>query len=80
MQDWCEAAKSQGRSKDAGMAASAMYVLQVTQTSPMWASEHDTAFIRYCQTPQERSLHACRPSTSRSSWHARTWQGSRHYL
>ncbi|CAL5224111.1 g6743 [Coccomyxa viridis] len=45
LQDWCDAAKSQGRSTDAGLAASAMYVLQVTQTSPMWASEHDTAFI-----------------------------------
>lgn len=46
LQSWCDAAKGKGRATEAGLAASAMYVLQVTQASPMWASEHDTAFIR----------------------------------
>lgn len=47
VQCWAEAAKSGQRGNDSTLAAVAMYVVQVTQANGLWASEHDTAFIRY---------------------------------
>ena len=46
MQVWGDAVKGADRSRDPALAAAAMYVLLVTQANPLWASEHDTAFIR----------------------------------
>ena len=46
-QAWAEAARAPSTSgSDGALAAAAMYVLQVTQANALWASEHDTAFIR----------------------------------
>ena len=46
IQVWGEAAKCADSRGDLAVAATAMYVLLVTQTNASWASEHDTAFIR----------------------------------
>jgi len=47
LQVWAEAARcGSKRGSDSTLAAAAMYVLQVTQGNALWASEHDTAFIR----------------------------------
>jgi hypothetical protein len=47
LQAWAEAAKATQRHSEGALAAAAMYVVQVTQANALWASEHDSAFVRF---------------------------------